>query len=119
MSFLESAPVTTKDLLVVREGLETKIAEKQDTLSTADGTLDVTPQAGSTKPVTSGGVHSSLDGMISEPTDFPMGDTNDRILLINAATKATSLLQPVKSRIFQASPVESKPSCLKGYHKAI
>ena len=33
MAFLESAPATAKDLLVVREGLETKISEKQDVIT--------------------------------------------------------------------------------------
>ena len=65
MSFLESAPVTAKDLLVVREGLETKISGKQDVLSTAAGTLDATPQAGSTRPLTSGAVHSSIAALTS------------------------------------------------------
>jgi hypothetical protein len=98
MSFLESAPVTAKDLLVVREGLDAKIDAKQDVLSTAAGTLDATPQAGSTRPLTSGAVHSSiaaltssLDDMITEPSSFPIGDANDRVLLMNATTKATSL----------------------------
>ena len=66
MSFLESAPVTAKDLLVVREGLETKLSGKQDVLSTAAGTLDATPQAGSTRPLTSGAVHSSIATLTSQ-----------------------------------------------------
>ena len=66
MSFLESVPVTAKDLLVVHEGLEAKISGKQDILSTAAGTLDATPQAGSARPLSSGAVHSNIATLTSQ-----------------------------------------------------
>ena len=41
--------------------------------------------------VTDSGGHT-LDNMVTEPSSFPVGDSNDYIVLMNATTKATSLV---------------------------
>jgi hypothetical protein len=65
---------------------------------------DTSAQANSVKALTSGAVHTAvagltteINGKVAEPSSFPIGDSNDRVLLVNASSKATSLQTSVTS----------------------